>query len=160
TVCDPACGSGAYLLGMLHELLDLRHCLFAAKNLDPATNYERKLEIIKHNLYGVDKDPFAVNIARLRLWLSLAVEHKGEKPEPLPNLNFRIEVGDSLTAPDPSRPDPSVDFKLGFRHEQVSEYLRLKMEYMTAHGNEKRALFKRIDELKRQIALWTHGGNS
>lgn len=63
--CDPACGSGAYLLGMLHELLDLRACLFANKNVDAISAYERKLEIIQRNLYGVDIDPFAVNIARL-----------------------------------------------------------------------------------------------
>lgn len=95
-VCDPACGSGAYLLGMLHELLDLRACLFAARRLDPLSVYDRKLDIIHHNLYGVDNDPFAVNIARLRLWLSLAVEFEGETPPPLPNLDFKIEVGDSL----------------------------------------------------------------
>ncbi len=68
--CDPACGSGAYLLGMMHELLDLRACLFAAnRKLDPIKNYERKLEIIQSNVYGVDLDPFAINIARLRLSL-------------------------------------------------------------------------------------------
>nr|MBA3425646.1 hypothetical protein [Rubrobacter sp.] len=64
----------------------------------------RKLEIIQKNLYGVDLDPFAVNIARLRLWLSLVVEFEGEKdqkPPPLPNLDFKIEAGDSLTAPTP-----------------------------------------------------------
>jgi len=66
TVCDPACGSGAYLLGMLHELLDLRTCLFAAsQKLDATTAHARKLEIIERNLYGVDLDSFAVNIARL-----------------------------------------------------------------------------------------------
>ncbi|RUT10057.1 hypothetical protein DSM106972_005520 [Dulcicalothrix desertica PCC 7102] len=65
--CDLAAGSGAYLLGMLHELLDLRQCLFATKGLDSNTVYERKLNIIENNLYGVDKDVFAVNIARLRL---------------------------------------------------------------------------------------------
>lgn len=41
-VCDPACGSGAYLLGMLHELLDLRACLFATKHLDSISVYQRK----------------------------------------------------------------------------------------------------------------------
>jgi len=100
-VCDPACGSGAYLLGMLHELLDLRQCLFATKGIDYKTVYQRKLEIIETNIYGVDIDPFAVNIARLRLWLSLAVEYEGDNPPPLPNLKFKIETGDSLTAPNP-----------------------------------------------------------
>ena len=55
------------------------------------TNYQRKLEIIQNNLYGVDIDPFAINIARLRLWLSLAVDFAGDRPEPLPNLDFKIE---------------------------------------------------------------------
>lgn len=54
--CDPACGSGAYLLGMLHELMELRTCLFSAKNLDPISSYDRKLEIIQRNVYGVDLD--------------------------------------------------------------------------------------------------------
>ncbi len=100
-VCDPACGSGAYLLGMMHELLRLREALFATKGLDAVTVYRRKLEIIQNNLYGVDIDLFAVNIAKLRLWLSLAVEFEGANPPPLPNLDFKIECGDSLSAPNP-----------------------------------------------------------
>ncbi|MEH1932928.1 MAG: hypothetical protein V7L14_04215 [Nostoc sp.] len=64
--CDLAAGSGAYILGMLHELLDLRQCLFANKGLDSNTVYQRKLDIIENNLYGVDIDIFAVNIARLQ----------------------------------------------------------------------------------------------
>ncbi len=79
-VCDPACGSGAYLLGMMQELLRLRAALFdkQGRPLDPATAYGRKLEVIQNNLYGVDLDPFAVDIARLRLWLSLAIDYDGE----------------------------------------------------------------------------------
>ncbi|MEH1906429.1 MAG: hypothetical protein V7L05_10150 [Nostoc sp.] len=94
----------AYLniLGMLHELLDLRQCLFANKGLDANTVYQRKLDIIENNLYGVDIDIFAVNIVRLRLWLSLAVEYEGDNPPPLPNLKYKIEVGDSLIAPSPA----------------------------------------------------------
>ena len=100
--CDPACGSGAYLLGLLHELLDLRAALFAAGARDADRVYERKQQIIQNNLYGVDLDPFAVSIAQLRLWLSLAVEYDGPDPKPLPSLTFKIGVGDSLVAPDPS----------------------------------------------------------
>ena len=85
-ICDPACGSGAYLLGMMSELLRLREALFRSQNVDPRTTYQRKLDIIQQNLYGVDKDEFAVNIAMLRLWLSLAVDYDDDMPEPLPNL--------------------------------------------------------------------------
>ena len=97
-VCDPACGSGAYLLGMMQELLRLRGAIFATKGLDAVTVYCRKLEIIQSNLFGVDIAPFAVNIAKLRLWLSLAIDFQGTKPPPLPNLDFKVECGDSLTA--------------------------------------------------------------
>lgn len=151
-ICDPACGSGAYLLGMLHELLDLRAALFTARRLDPLTAYQRKLEIIQHNLYGVDLDPFAVNIARLRLWLSLIVEFEGDTPPPLPNLDFKIEAGDSLAAPDPSgglQPDM-------FRQQQVAEYFRLKGRYLDTHGPEKLALRQDIERLRADIAAWAH----
>ena len=64
--------------------------------------YDLKLHIIERNLYGVDIDDFAVNIAMLRLWLSLAIDYEGDRPEPLPNLDFKILCGDSLLGPDPS----------------------------------------------------------
>ncbi len=149
--CDLAAGSGAYLLGMLHELLDLRQCLFATKGLDSNTVYQRKLDIIENNLYGVDKDVFAVNIARLRLWLSLAVEYQGEKPKPLPNLKYKIEIGDSLIAPSPATTGM-------IRTEIVKNYHQKKAEYMRTHeGGKKKKLEGEINELKVQIALVTHG---
>ena len=92
-ICDPACGSGAYLLGMMSELLRLREALFRSQNVDPRTTYQRKLDIIQQNLYGVDKDEFAVNIAMLRLWLSLAVDYEDNTPEPLPNLDYKVATG-------------------------------------------------------------------
>ena len=103
-ICDPACGSGAYLLGMMSELLRLREALFKSKNVDSKTIYQRKLDIIQQNLYGVDKDDFATNIAMLRLWLSLAVDFEGDTPEPLPNLDYKVATGDSLTGPAPEPP--------------------------------------------------------
>jgi TaqI-like C-terminal specificity domain/Eco57I restriction-modification methylase len=149
TACDPACGSGAYLLGMMHELLDLRACLFASNNLGAESVYGRKLEIIENNLYGVDKDVFAVNIARLRLWLSLSVD--GDKPQPLPNLKYKLEQGDSLIT-------PVMVSQLSLRAVSVQEFQRLKSEYLTAHGKEKKAgLEKAIENIKEQIATFTPG---
>jgi hypothetical protein len=150
-VCDPACGSGAYLLGMLHELMDLRSCLFRTKQVDSISSYDRKLEIIQRSLYGVDIDPFAVNIARLRLWLSLAVEFDGEKPEPLPNLKFEIEEGDSLSAPGPK---PSQGL---MRDAAVREFAETKALYIKAHGEQKKKLEGQVIALKRSISTWTHG---
>ncbi|MDP2950742.1 MAG: TaqI-like C-terminal specificity domain-containing protein [Chloroflexota bacterium] len=153
-VCDPACGSGAYLLGMLHELLDLRQALFATGAQDSPLVYNRKLEIIRHSLYGVDNDPFAVNVARLRLWLSLAVEFDGDSPPPLPNLDFKIEEGDSLAAP---WPDATV--KLTFQDELVKLFRDAKGAYLTAHSGPKDTLRKEIDRLKTDIGQWAHGKN-
>lgn len=151
-ICDPACGSGAYLLGMLHELLELRTALFAARRLDDLTLYQRKLEIIQNNLYGVDIDPFAVNIARLRLWLSLVVDYHGDRPEPLPNLDFKIEVGDSLAAPDPS--GQQLDM---FRQQQINDFFQLKSDYLMSHGERKRLLREQIEQLRAEIKAYTRG---
>ncbi len=150
--CDLACGSGAYLLGMLHELLDLRQRLSNAEEIDSNTVYQHKLEIIQNNLYGVDLDVFAVNIARLRLWLSLAVDYEGDKPKPLPNLKYKIEVGDSLISPNPT------DIKL--TDVLIKEYRQIKAEYIKTHdGNKKKDLDKEITKLKKEISLITYGND-
>lgn len=153
TVCDPACGSGAYLLGMLHELLDLRQCLFQTKKVDPLSVYERKLDIILCNIHGVDLDAFAVNIARLRLWLSLAVDYAGAVPEPLPNLDYKIERGDSLTAP--------ISVEIGaqgsFVTTAIHEYLKLKREYLDTHGSRKTELRRQVDAKKIDVTSWIWG---
>jgi type I restriction-modification system DNA methylase subunit len=149
-VCDPACGSGAYLLGMLHELLDLRAALFQSRRLDSLSVYQRKLEIIQTNVYGVDIDPFAVNIARLRLWLSLAVDFEGTKPEPLPNLDYKVEVGDSLLGP-----NPSGGLEMGFRKPLIDEFMKAKDEYLRSHEGDKKALKQKVEKLKADIASFS-----
>ncbi len=146
-VCDPACGSGAYLLGMLHELLDLRAALFQSRRLDSLSVYQRKLEIIQTNVYGVDIDPFAVNIARLRLWLSLAVDFEGAKPEPLPNLDYKVEVGDSLLGP-----NPSGGLEMGFRKPLIDEFMKAKDEFLRPHAGVKKGLKEKVEKLKADIA--------
>ena len=88
TVVDPACGSGAYLLGMMQELIELQNTLFNV-GVDAKSIYDLKLEIIQRNLYGVDIDDFAVNIAMLRLWLSLAIDYEGNDPQPCPTWTSR-----------------------------------------------------------------------
>lgn len=88
-ICDPAIGSGAFPMGLLHEVF---YCLVAlAPNPDA---YELKKHIIRNSIYGVDIEKGAVDIARLRFWLSLVVD--ATKPEPLPNLDYKIMQGNSL----------------------------------------------------------------
>ena len=154
-VCDPACGSGAYLVGMLHELHELMRLLDTKSSQATARDsYQLKLDIIQNNLYGVDVDSFAINIARLRLWLTLAVEYEGDKPEPLPNLDFKIEIGDSLTAPDPHQGSQQVIVgELAMKlKEKTTTYMR------THHYGEKATLKKEAEELQQQIAGWVHAG--
>ena len=130
TVVDPACGSGAYLLGMMQELVELQTALYNA-GVDEKKLYELKLEVIQRNLYGVDIDEFAVNIAMLRMWLSLAIEYEGDTPEPLPNLDFRVVCGDSLLGPDPSPENYGDLFRLR-AHSVAVELAALKERYMSA----------------------------
>ena len=137
TVVDPACGSGAYLLGMMQELVELWTILYSDRlKTDDRSHYDLKLHIIERNLYGVDIDQFAVNIAMLRMWLSLAIEYEGSPPiRPLPNLDFKIVRGDSLLAPDPSagvtaRETAGAQMMLGRDPERMEELDTLKGEYM------------------------------
>ena len=90
-ICDPAIGSGAFPMGLLRELYFCRSALDPATTQDPAAT---KREILQNNIYGVDLERGAVDIARLRFWLTLVVDEK--TPEALPNLDFKIMQGDSL----------------------------------------------------------------
>ena len=152
TVVDPACGSGAYLLGMLQELVDLQTALYSEQLRTSARDmYDLKLHIIQRNLYGADIDEFAVNIAMLRLWLSLAIEYEGDDPDPLPNLDFKIVQGDSLLGPDPDL-DSYGDL---FRHQvhTVAERLAdLKKQHIEATGSAKDALRKDIETVHADLA--------
>lgn len=99
-VCDPACGSGSFLVGMMLVLDDLQTRCGRALGQDE-TPYQRRKRILQDQLYGVDVMEWAVRVAELRLWLQLVVEtdlHPAElhfKPL-LPNLNFKLRPGDSL----------------------------------------------------------------
>ena len=89
-ICDPAIGSGAFPMGLLNELLHCREVL-SGEHHDRA---EIKKSIIQNNIYGVDIEKGAVDIARLRFWLSIVVDE--ETPSPLPNLDYKIMQGNSL----------------------------------------------------------------
>jgi len=101
-ICDPAIGSGAFPMGLLTEIFHAVYLLFQA---NPAVVGEEwgiedwkpnvvKKNIIQNSIYGVDIEKGAVDIARLRFWLSLIVDEPA--PEALPNLDYKIVVGNSL----------------------------------------------------------------
>lgn len=115
---DPAVGSGAYPMRMLQELVAIYEVLaermsngqfryiFDKKNFNPKSRFDLKLAIMQNNLYGVDIDYHAVEIAKLRFWLSLVVDFNEpvnspddfEKIPALPNLDFKLRTGESLVS--------------------------------------------------------------
>lgn len=90
-ICDPAIGSGAFPMGLLRELYACRKSIEIFEE-DNAADIKR--HIIQNNIYGVDIEKGAVDIARLRFWLVLIIDEK--EPMPLPNLDFKIMQGNSL----------------------------------------------------------------
>ncbi|MCL0028488.1 BREX-1 system adenine-specific DNA-methyltransferase PglX [Peptococcaceae bacterium] len=96
-ICDPAIGSGAFPVGMMHEIIKTRNVLSAFINGSGRSIYNFKRECIENSLYGVDIDAGACEVARLRLWLSLIVDEEDiRKIKPLPNLDYKIVCGNSL----------------------------------------------------------------
>ena len=95
TVCDPAIGSGAFPMGILNIIFTARqHLHESLEESKPFDPIEEKKAIIRNNIYGVDIEQGAVDIARLRFWLAILIEE--QVATPLPNLDYRIVSGNSL----------------------------------------------------------------
>lgn len=97
-ICDPAIGSGAFPMGLLKEIFTAKQTLYTFENGN-TEGFDAsgvKLNIIQNSIYGVDIEKGAVDIARLRFWLSLVVDE--EAPKALPNLDYKIVVGNSLVS--------------------------------------------------------------
>ncbi|MBU1422668.1 MAG: N-6 DNA methylase [Bacteroidetes bacterium] len=153
-VCDPAVGSGAFLVGMMSEIVRARMVLRKAgyvkhKIFDEKSNevnnfqYWYKKQAIQNSLYGVDIDAGAVEIAKLRLWLSLIVDEEDIKNiRPLPNLDYKIVCGNSLLGVE----------KTLFNDELFHELERLKpLLFNETSPSKKQEYKKQIDELISQI---------
>ena len=143
-IVDPACGSGAFLVGMMQEIIKLRKILILFFKTNDLNDYQQKLSNIQKNIYGVDIDPSAVEIAKLRLWLSLIVDEEDIKNiKPLPNLDYKIICGNSLLGID--RQDMFIDFKL----KQIE---KLKPLLFQETNSKKKQEYKRqIDKLIGEI---------
>lgn len=159
-ICDPAIGSGAFPMGLLQEIFSIKELIAyeTGKEWKPA---EAKLNIIQNSIYGVDIEKGAVDIARLRFWLSLVVDE--EKPRPLPNLDYKIVVGDSLI----SKFDGEIveiDWELkrsvGKADEYVKNVQRLLIEvadkqkkYFNPNNKNKKKLQAEIRNLKIELLI-------
>ncbi|MDI6799062.1 MAG: TaqI-like C-terminal specificity domain-containing protein [Actinomycetota bacterium] len=143
-ICDPAVGSGAFIVGMMNEIVRARGALNAYIALGGGrAPYHFKRHAIENSLYGVDIDQGAVEIAKLRLWLSLVVDEETRGTvAPLPNLDYKITRGNSLLG---------VEKNL-FNHALFTELERLKPLYFNETGaGKKQEYTKEIDELISQI---------
>jgi len=159
-ICDPAIGSGAFPMGLLQEIFSIKELIAyeTGKKWKPA---ETKLNIIQNSIYGVDIEKGAVDIARLRFWLSLVVDE--EKPKALPNLDYKIVVGDSLI----SKFDGEIveiDWErkssVGKADEYVKNVQRLLVEvadkqkkYFNPNNQNKKKLQAEIRNLKIELLI-------
>jgi hypothetical protein len=147
TVCDPAVGSGAFPVGMMTEIVRARMALTPYFN-DPheRSPYFFKRHAVQNCLYGVDIDSGAVEIAKLRLWLSLVVDEEDVKQiKPLPNLSYKIVVGNSLLG---------VEKNL-FNNELFDKLEKLKARYFDEPDKEKKDRYK--EQIEQTIHELTNG---
>ncbi len=156
TVLDPACGSGSFLVGMLHILNDLEERANQQLGLQE-DSYDRKKRIIGQSLYGVDVMDWACHIAELRLWLALIIdadfspEELHIRQEPLlPHFSFKIRCGDSLV-------QEVGGINLGHiaASQEITTPLKaritsLKNEKLKFYNNDTTCKFHSVDALKNE----------
>ena len=168
-ILDPACGSGAFPMGALHRLVTLRELVSLQSN-----TYQLKKEILSNNIYGIDIMPMAVEIARLRTWLSLMVEedYKGEKIssnfgiDALPNLDFKFMQGNSLLETyegirlfdDKLLETKTTDYKEETIRQTQKKIAELQQKFLSLHNENKLNASERIlieKEIKEHKSLIT-----
>ncbi|MDY6437319.1 MAG: TaqI-like C-terminal specificity domain-containing protein [Bacteroidales bacterium] len=158
-ICDPAIGSGAFPMGLLNELWHCREALGT-----DMSRLQLKKEIIENNIYGVDIERGAIDIARLRFWLSIVVD--SDKAEPLPNFDYKFMQGNSLiesyggfdlsriAGKTVGRPSTATQLVLGLDSDLSRKNLqRLLRDYFSVTDHQKKASMRQAinDEVKRLI---------
>ena len=137
-VLDPACGSGAFLVYALERIAAER---IAAGERGSVAEIRR--DVLARSIFGVDRDPTAVWLCELRLWLSVVIELDETDPArvpPLPNLDRNIRVGDALGA-------------APFAHHGIPAPRRtaaLRARYVRANGARKASLARALDREERR----------
>lgn len=139
-ILDPACGSGAFLVHILEHISAL---LQATGDSRPI--HEIRREVLTRSIFGVDRNPMAVWLCELRLWLSVVIEcpeTRASHIPPLPNLDHHIRVGDTLNA-------GNLEFASGSARRLAS----LRERYARATGNRKRTLANALEQEERTRAI-------
>ena len=164
-VIDIASGSGAFPMGMMQQLLKTYERI--ETNFDP---YKLKLSIIENNIYGVDIQPMAVEISRLRAWLSVIVDETDKNNiQPLPNLDFKFIAANSLVKLEKGQTslfdDPDLDLKLkdlrdkyfnarkpSTKKKYQEKYYKLTLGQINMFEDERTRQLKSFDPFKNRRA--------
>lgn len=119
---------------------------------NPEYLYRLKKSIIENSIFGVDIDPGAVELAKLRFWLSLVVDYEGEKVHPLPNLDFKIICNNSLISR--YELDSHINEALKKSKIKISDYQKAHKEYINAADlARKQTLRQLIKEMKQNVKV-------
>jgi hypothetical protein len=178
-ILDPACGSGAFPMGVLQKIvmalqkLDRNAEWWKARQISRIHNpilrrqvreklsqttveYARKIGVIQNSLYGVDVQPVAAEISKLRCFLTLVVDENIDetKPnrgvEPLPNLEFKFVTADSLLKLPPERDERGLGNLFG-NEVELDELQEIRLDYLQSYGEHKEELKGRFLSLQKQI---------
>ncbi|MGC9140672.1 Eco57I restriction-modification methylase domain-containing protein, partial [Athalassotoga sp.] len=170
-IIDPACGSGAFPMGILQKLSWILHKvdpdaskwkekqferlepvvrkIFEDKLKGENEEFTRKLGLIERTIYGVDVQEIAVEIAKLRVFLSLIVDSNIDSSKdnmgikPLPNLEFKFVCADTLR---------KLPESMLFENEKMIEELKkIREKYFTSYGQEKQNLEKQFKQVQNKM---------
>ncbi len=169
-VCDPAIGSGAFPMGILLEIyrmvehFEYSDVFRSVWKMDAWDASRVKEEIIQNSIYGVDIEKGAVDIARLRFWLSIIIDE--EEPKPLPNLDYKIVVGDSLLnkfedhvidieweIQEGTQTSPETLKYVQKRKELLEKISEKQKAYFDAESSKRNPLSQEIKDLKIDILI-------
>lgn len=175
-ILDPACGSGAFPMGALHKIIN------ALQKLDPdaswwkkkqianvpnalakqmlkdkldgeSADYVRKLGVIQNSIYGVDIQPIASEISKLRSFLSLVIdetiidEAENRGIQALPNLEFKFVIANTLIGlPD----EENQQFGLFDNYEELEQLKQLRAEYLQSYGKKKAKIKERFLKVQKK----------
>jgi len=144
-VLDPACGSGAFLVHALERLSTMHRRLPRAATGATVDTHHIRRQLLTHCIFGVDRNPVAVWLCELRLWLSVVIEcteTDSTRVPPLPNLDHHIRVGDSLAG---------GNFR--FAPPSARALTTLRDRYTRATGPRKATVARALQREERQRAL-------
>lgn len=179
-ILDPACGSGAFPMGALHKIIVILKKLdkgaewWKQKQLEKIDNaivrkalkekldhstsdYARKLGVIQHSIYGVDIQPIASEISKLRSFLSLIIDEniddsaENRGVEPLPNLEFKFVTGNTLIGLDEGSAHKTLALDFGETETLQNQLQEIRADYLQTSGEDKEKLKKQFEKVQQEI---------